>query len=69
MAGRPLHRLSAPRVAKEVAPGHNTDGGGLYIPVENMPVEMLFDCAKSDAHGPTATHFGPVAGAYSGIAC
>jgi hypothetical protein len=29
MAGRQLHRLGALRVAKEVAPGHYADGGGL----------------------------------------
>jgi integrase len=33
MAGRQLHRLSALRVAKEVAPGHYADGGGLYLQI------------------------------------
>ena len=33
MAGRQLHRLSALRVAKEVAPGHYADGGGLYMQI------------------------------------
>ncbi|MDB5781087.1 integrase arm-type DNA-binding domain-containing protein [Caballeronia mineralivorans] len=33
MSGRQLHRLSALRVAKEVAPGHYTDGGGLYLQI------------------------------------
>ncbi|CAE6838003.1 Prophage integrase IntA [Paraburkholderia aspalathi] len=33
MAGRQLHRLSALRVAKEVAPGHYSDGGGLYMQI------------------------------------
>ncbi|MDN7520672.1 Arm DNA-binding domain-containing protein [Burkholderia sp. AU45251] len=31
MAGRHLHRLSAPRVAKAADPGHYADGGGLYL--------------------------------------
>lgn len=30
MPGRQLHRLSALRVAKEIAPGHCADDGGLY---------------------------------------
>jgi integrase len=33
MAGRQMHRLSALRVAKEVAPGHYADGGGLYMQI------------------------------------
>ncbi|RKE40148.1 integrase [Paraburkholderia sp. BL23I1N1] len=33
MAGRQLHRLSALRVAKEVTPGHYSDGGGLYMQI------------------------------------
>lgn len=33
MSGRQLHRLSALRVAKEVAPGHYADGGGLYMQI------------------------------------
>lgn len=33
MAGRQLHRLSALRVAKEVAPRHYVDGGGLYMQI------------------------------------
>lgn len=33
MAGRQLHRLSALRVAKEIAPGHYADGGGLYMQI------------------------------------
>jgi hypothetical protein len=33
MRGRQLHRLSALRVAKEVAPGHYADGGGLYMQI------------------------------------
>lgn len=33
MAGRSLHRLSALRVAKEVTPGHYSDGGGLYMQI------------------------------------
>ncbi|MGF6917840.1 tyrosine-type recombinase/integrase [Paraburkholderia sp. 40] len=33
MSGRQLHRLSALRIAKEVAPGHYADGGGLYMQI------------------------------------
>jgi hypothetical protein len=33
MAVRQLHRLSALRVAKEIAPGHYADGGGLYMQI------------------------------------
>ncbi|CAB3971072.1 MULTISPECIES: site-specific integrase [Burkholderia] len=33
MAGRQLYRLSALRVAKEVTPGHYSDGGGLYMQI------------------------------------
>lgn len=33
MAGRQLHRLSALRIAKEIAPGHYADGGGLYMQI------------------------------------
>ncbi|MFM0557070.1 integrase arm-type DNA-binding domain-containing protein [Paraburkholderia sediminicola] len=33
MAGRQLHRLSALRIAKKVAPGHYADGGGLYLQI------------------------------------
>ncbi|SOE98855.1 Integrase [Burkholderia sp. OK233] len=33
MSGRQLHRLGALRIAKEVAPGHYADGGGLYMQI------------------------------------
>ena len=33
MAGRQLHRLSALRVAKEVAPSQYAEGGGLYMQI------------------------------------
>ena len=33
MAARQLHRLSALRITKEIAPGHYADGGGLYMQI------------------------------------
>ncbi|MGF6809885.1 hypothetical protein OKW30_005077 [Paraburkholderia sp. Clong3] len=43
MSGRQLHRLSALRIAKEVAPGHYADGGGLYMQIASClrPLTMV----------------------------
>ncbi|EEA00316.1 integrase [Burkholderia sp. H160] len=50
MAGRQLHRLSALRVAKEVAPGHYGDGGGLFMQIADSGVRSWVLRFSIDGH-------------------
>ncbi|WP_069352829.1 tyrosine-type recombinase/integrase [Burkholderia cenocepacia] len=50
MAGRQLHRLSALRVAKEVTPGHYSDGGGLYMQIADSGARSWVFRFKLNGH-------------------